>query len=468
MPDLAVTSPAVTVGLDVGTSALKASIYGLGERRIVENLTFKYGETELSVGVSRLERYLDAIIRAIVSLDTRYTVTGVALSTQMYSFLADVGGERLVYQWNSSWPTSDVAAAQLDKANAVSGCPVATLFPAYKILAARETDPGLAILPYGLQDALCEALTGERAVDHCYSSSSGFRDVVNGGFNADLLAAAGWSPTDMSPIRLFNEPIGTITHPSIRTKAPITFALGLGDGPSASYASWGTSRITANVGTSMAVRAFVDDVSDIDFRHVWTFGVEPGRWVAGAISANGCAVLDHHRSIGYLDDGELDLRGVDNSLQYFPWMGGERSPFWSDALRQTLIGGKVNSTREDYAAAIVRGVAFTLTRLYHEVAKVNAATDMLCVAGGGARFETLLTYLAGSIPVPIGLLQDFDYLGSCGAAYVAAEAIGVSPVRNHEMYKTYQPTGEFDAEYAAWVDTADSLNSWYAQKGLHK
>lgn len=452
----------VTVGLDVGTSALKATVYVPELGSIVENISFPYLEDEISLGFARGKRYLDAVVNALTELGKRHRIKGVALSTQMYSFMAEKEGEEIVCQWNSVWSDVKEAFIAVSEAVPVSGCPAALLFPSYKILAARVSMPELTIRPYGLQEYLTQALTGRYVVDHCCASASGFRNILDSTWNEELLKVAGFSVDDVPKIVEFNQAIGTITHESLQDMAPMVFATGMGDGPSASYATYGITKITANLGTSLAVRAFVTDPSNLDFSSVWCYAVREGLWVAGAISSNGCIVLDKFRQLGVLRDSEVDPATVDASIQFYPWENGERSPYWSSKLRETLIGGQVGTTVDDYGASVVRGIAFTVARMFEEIYGVSSESDIFCVAGGGAKSRLLLNYLAGAIKSDIGLLEDFDYLGARGAAYAAAEALGAEVIRSNDMSETVQSTGKYRANYEKWCRDADSLAAWHA------
>ncbi|MFS0779953.1 FGGY-family carbohydrate kinase [Neobacillus sp. 3P2-tot-E-2] len=453
----------VTIGLDVGTSALKVSVYSITDDKLVENFSMKYQEDEIGIGISTVNKFVNTIITAINRVAETNNVQSVALSTQMYSFVVRRNEEDIVYQWNVPWEKDPRVEKILERFTDRSGCPTDTLFPAYKILSAKN-DPNFKgeIMPFGLQEAIVKQLTGHLAGDYCNLSSYGFLDVVNRTWNEELLKLAGFSIEDMPEIKKFNHSVGMIVHPEIHVDYPIYLACGLGDGPSASYASSGTSSMAANIGTSMAVRGFVKDISKIDFNKVWTYVVDEETWVVGGISSNGSSVLDHFRKIDILKDWELDPSNADNSIMVYPWKYGERTPYWSSSLKETIVGGGMDTTKNDYSCAIIRGVAFSIASMYNEVYKVVSENkEMLVVAGGGAKSEILMEYLAGTLPVPIGILGDFDYLGSCGAAFVAAEAIGLTPSKRKNLYKIYNPTIKYAKLYGQWKENGDKLAKFY-------
>lgn len=455
------TMKKVTVGLDVGTSALKVSVYDIESDHVVKNLNLKYEGDEIAVGISKLKKYTNTVINAINKVNEEFSVQAIALSTQMYSFIVEQDGEKLVYQWNVSWKNDTEIEKIIEKHTLISGCPVDTLFPSYKILSAKKNNPSLNILPYGLQEAIVEELTGVRAGDYCCLSSYGFMNVKTRTWNEELLALAGWTVEDMPIMKRYNEEVGVINNPAVETNQPIIVACGLGDGPSASYASRDVSKIAANIGTSMAVRGFVNDVSNIDFNKVWTYAVDENTWVAGGISSNGSSVLDHFRNIDMLKDWELNPAIANEEVLYMPWNHGERTPFWSSALKETIVGSGINTTKNDYMCALFRGIAYTIARMYFEVNKVVDGTEIICIAGGGANSEILMRYLAGTLPVKLGILEDFDFLGSYGAAFVAAEAIGINPTKNQKLLKVYNPTLKNKNNYEKWQAVAEKMAIFY-------
>ncbi|KRM87423.1 FGGY family carbohydrate kinase [Lacticaseibacillus thailandensis] len=458
-----------TLGLDVGTSGLKVSVYSINQDKVIENFVARYREPAIDVGVSTVNRFVDTIIDSINRVAEKLIVKSVALSIQMYSFVVKRDGKEVVYQWNVPWHKDPEVEKILEKYVDISGCPVDTLFPSYKILAAKKDNNFHGeIQPYGLQEAIIRALTGKLAGDYCNISSYGFMNVRDRTWNTELLHLAGFDEADMPELYKFNAPVGEVINPKVKQESPIMVACGLGDGPSASYASAGTSSLAANIGTSMAVRAFVNDISKIDFHRVWTYAVDDNTWCVGGISSNGSAVLDHFRDVNVVKDWTVSPNKANNTIKFFPWKYGERTPYWSSSLKETMLGGNDKSTLNDYQAAIFRGVAFTLASMFNEAYKVvHDNNEMLVVAGGGAKSEILMEYLAGVMPVPMGILEGFDFLGSYGAAYVAAEAIDQHPTKSQYLNRVYNPTMKYVHAYGEWKEMADYLANFYNSTDFH-
>ena len=128
---------------------------------------------------------------------------------------------------------------------------------------------------------------------------------------------------EMPKKMIYHEVVGTIVNPAVKKGNTIQVACGLGDGPSASYASKDISNIAANIGTSMAVRGFMKNIDHVDFNSVWTFAVDKDTWVCGGISSNGSSVLDQYRNMKMLFDWELTPSSANLDIFYFPWKNGE-------------------------------------------------------------------------------------------------------------------------------------------------
>lgn len=454
----------VTLGMDVGTSALKVSIYSIDQRAVIQNRNVKYEEAEVRPGVSRLCKYTDIIIRVINESCEVYDVKSIAFSTQMYSFAVEEEGEILIYQWNAPWQKDPEVEAILEKYIDISGCPTDTLFPAYKIISARRKGIDLNVMQYGLQEAIVNNLTGRLIGDYCNLSSTGFMNVKERKWNEGLLKEAGFDIDKMPERSVFNQPVGVITNTAVKGGENILVACGLGDGPSASYASKDVSNLAANIGTSMAVRGFMNNIDHVDFSSVWTFVVDPETWVCGGISSNGSSVLDHYRNMKLLQDWELNPAKANLDIYYFPWKNGERTPYWSSNMKETMVGADMNVCKNDYMCAIFRGIAYTIVNMYNKVNTLISEDDMMCMAGGGVNSEILMYYLAGTMPIRLAVLKDFDYLGAYGAAYAAAEAAGESPKRNQELVKIYIPTHRFEDNYKQWREYAENFRNLYENR----
>lgn len=442
--------PEVVVGVDVGTSSLKATAINVKTGAVACNLRYEYPKTKALIGVVPARVYEETLIKMLDTLTAEFTLLSVALSSQMYSLCEETAEGVVVYQWNSLWPRDVRAEEWLKGYMERSGCPVDTLYPAYKLATVKDKAER-KFVPYGVKEYLIKFLSGELVTDYTTASASGLLDIYEKRWNEGLIKALGYSSEAMPQVRSHNTSIGEVKIPlSCRDGQDIALAPGLGDGISASYTCRGLTQICANVGTSLAARAFVGSPVP-GCEELWTYVVDEERYVLGGISSNGCSVLNWARKWGFkLEEAELG-ESKKGDLFFFPWLHGERTPFWSSHLKGVCIGFQIDTNWQAFAGAIVKGVGFTLSNLIELVGANLPRHDLVAIAGGGVYLEKLMEVIAGSIPMRIAILQDVEYLASYGAALSAAEAIGISVPAEVKVDRLIEPTFQYRKEYEKWL-----------------
>jgi gluconokinase len=441
----------VSLGLDVGTSAVKYTAIDLSTGVVAAQRRVEYARTDAAVGVVPMRMYTEALEHLLGELAREYIVRSVGLTTAWYSVISPTGDSEVVYQWNSLWDRNLDAERELQGFLDVSGCHVDILFPVYKMMTAHVLR-NQAFKPYGMKESLIEWLTGERATDYSTASASGLLDIRKRDWNQPLLEKLGFRREQMPRLLRHNVGAG-------RTNVggeSILVVPGLGDGGSASYACKAVSEVAANIGTTMAARELSPVIRHSSPDRTWTFVVDESRFVNGGISSNGGSVLEWARRTHWAID---DVRVKQGGERFYPWLHGERTPFWSADLRGSFTGIDVHTDMATLAAAMVKGVAFTLSRMINAMAHARSCPSGVVVAGGGVRLSEMLRVVQGSVSVPLTILKDFDYLASDGSALSAAEALGVSLSLNQEVDRVLEPDGGFQADYEAWIAEADRVAS---------
>lgn len=448
----------VAVGLDMGTSSLKVTIIELSNGRVVKNMRVDYKGREAAPGVMAVSTYENTLVDTINKLTQDYSVASIGFSSQMYSMCEETDNGKLIYQWNSLWSRDEESEKNLKKYMDISGCPVDTLYPAYKLFTSK--DKNKKFLPYGLKEHIIKFLTGNLVTDYTCASASGFMDIYNMTWNKKLLEAMGYSVKQMPEIKKYNNIAGYMNAPGISLSgAKIPVVPGLGDGMSASYACNDVSKICANLGTSMAARAFVSKENLRYTDKTWAYVVDENTYIVGGISSNGCSVLNWSEDLSIYKEDDIEVSN--SSIMFFPWLHGERTPYWSSNLKGTFTGIEIGTGAKAMSAAIVKGVGFTIANLINLVNQDIDESDMIIVAGGGVHKKDLMDVLAGSISMKIGILHDSDYLASYGAAISAAEAIGINVKKNVEIKEIITPNFRFKDEYTKWLHMGNKLSNLY-------
>ena len=439
----------VCLGLDVGTSAAKYTVLELPSGNVVAQRRLEYSRQDTAVGVVPVRMYTEALDHLLGELTQEFIVRSVALTTAWYSAIAPADGGELVYQWNSIWERNDDVERELTGYLDVSGCHIDILFPVYKMMTAHVLRT-MTFRPYGMKEYLIEWLTGERTTDYSTASASGLLNIKKRDWNEPLLHKLGYRREEMPQLARHNTVAG-------RTKVKgesIVVVPGLGDGGSASYACKSVSEVAANIGSTMAARELSPVIRHSSPDRTWTFVVDESRYVNGGISSNGGSVLDWARKAKWTID---DVKVGPGGERFYPWLHGERTPFWSADLRGTFAGLTVQTDMATLSAAIVKGVAFTLSRMINAMANARSCPSGVVVAGGGVRLSEMLRVVQGSVSVPLTILRSFDYLASDGAALSAAEALGLPLEMHHDIEKVLEPNAAFRADYEAWIAEAGSV-----------
>lgn len=448
--------PHAIIGFDIGTSSLKAAIADPDSGAVVGGRTWSYAAgREAAPGVMPAAVYEDALLCALRDLAADYHVESLALTTQMYSVCRRTSKGLLVYQWNALWRRDAAVERAMRETLVRSGCRADTLYPAYK-LATLPPAERAAFLPYGLKEHLLKLLTGKLATDFSTASTLGIFDAVARKWNLDAARDLRLDAALLPHALPHDAPVGRV-----REGLPLggaTVAPGLGDGPAASFACRDVSPFCGNLGTSMAARVITDTPDFSEENGLWNYAFDDTLFATGGISSNACSVLHWAGDVGLAPGEKLwDSREV----QFFPWLHGERMPFWSSDLRGTFLGLQIGDGPQVLQAAVAKAVAFTFCRMALALEPVTAPETPLILAGGGTNLRPVLTAIAGCLHRDLALLENETYLGGTGAAMSAGAAAGCRVRPELCIRECLHPTGALAEEYARWVKTADRVAALY-------
>lgn len=442
----------VSLGLDVGTSGLKCTIIELATGNVVGHRRVEYSPDDTDIGVVPVRMYTGVLEHLLTGLVQEFIVRSIAVTTAMYSVIGTTDRAELVYQWNSLWERNPEVEQELRNHLDSSGCYIDTLFPVYKLMTARVLGNS-SLKPYGIKEYLIEWLTGQKATDFSTASATGLVDIRKRDWNDPLLDKLGYRRDELPRLELHNKIIGEARFQG----ESIFVAPGLGDGVSASYACKAISNVAANIGTTMAARELSSTIRKDSSARLWTFIVDESQYVNGGISSNGCSVLNWARRAKWPID---EVRANHGSERFFPWLHGERMPFWNADLRGTFTGIDMRTDSTSLSSAILKGVAFTLSRMINAITGTRHRNSSVVMAGGGIRLSELIRVIQGSVNVPLSVLKSYDFLASAGAALSAAEALGIPAIDlNHEIEMVLEPNDEFRTDYETWISVGNRLAS---------
>lgn len=447
------------IGFDIGTSSLKAAVADVNTGKILEGRTWHYAECETaSLGIMPLQAYIDTLTEALHELRRDYRLTALGLTSQMYSVCRKTENGILVYQWNSLWKRHPEMEPEMASFLIASGCRVDTLFPAYKLYT-MDAETRKDFLPYGLKDALIQYLTGKLVTDYSIASPFGLFNVLDRKWNTDLAQKLGFDPDSLPEAVPHDTNIGEVILPEFHHEH-IIVAPGLGDGPSASHACRNTSDLCGNLGTSMAVRTVTKKPDFSSKSGLWNFAYDDEYFVSGAISSNACTTFHWLKKFG-IEINEKTLLSDPGEIRVFPWLHGERAPYWNSSLRAAFTGMQISDGPEELTGACIRSVAFTYCRMVLTLNHLVDPETPMILAGGGTNITPLMEVVSGCTDHEIHLLASETYLGGIGSAMSAASAAGITLHPDLKISRILPPTGKYKEELAEWIESADRLSRYY-------
>lgn len=446
------------VGLDIGTSSLKATIADASDGNIVQNLHFGYkGLQELAPGVVPADFYVAAVTNALRRISIDWDIASIAVTSQMYSICEDTPAGTVVHQWNSLWENPPAVDPAIERHLLASGCQNDSIFGAYKVAAANEREKR-NFLPYGLKEHLIESMTGELATDYATASSIGLFDVRNRRWNMEFINLLKLDASKLPEAVLAHTVVGKLRPGLFPGCENSILVPGLGDGPSASFACRDLSDFCGNLGTSMAARVFTKEPDISKESGLWNFAVDDETYLSGGISPNACQIFTWIDKMGWPLFPEIN---ASNGVIFLPWLSGERVPYWSSDLKGTFLGLKLGDDPSAISSAVIKAVGFTFVRIAKSLLPFIDAGQPLILGGGGIKRAALVDVIAGCLDCDIMLLGNSDYLYSCGAAKSAGLGLGAEVRINNEVSRVLRPTYRFAGEYENWLSWADKVAGLY-------
>ena len=470
----------LVLALDVGTSSARARAFdaagraqpGAEGRVSYEPRTTPDGGVELDADLL-LAAAAEAIDAGLAGLGAGAArVAAVGVSVFWHSLLAlDATGRPLtpVITWADT--RSAEAAAALRGAHderrihARTGAPLhAAFFPA-KLRWLREARPQVfsrAATWCGFGEYLHARLTGRLATSLSMASGTGLLDQAGGGWDPEMLEAAGIAAHQMPPIDDVAAP-GLIAPHAARWPglARVPWHPARGDGACSNVGSgcWGPGRVALNVGTSAALRVVLPAPSGPHPATpwgLWRYRVDGGRALVGGATSEGGNVLAWCRKHLVLPHDPAALEEAlgaiapdGHGLTGLPFFAGERSPGWRPEARAAVAGLSLGTGGVEITRALLESVAFRLAEIYDRL-RALAAADHLVVASGGAlaRSPVWAQIVTDALGVPVALGSDAE-ASVRGAALLALEALGVPIPEAPAPRRVLQPIPERHARYQA-------------------
>jgi xylulokinase len=423
------------IGLDVGTSAVKALAVDSGDGAVLARSEVEYPLSTPQPGWSEQDPadWWRATQEALEALGVDEPVA-IGLTGQMHGLVALDADDRVIRPamlWNDARTGAECAEIEekvgLSELIARTGNRALASFTAPKLLWMRRHEPenfgriARIMLP---KDYVRLQLCGEHAIDVADASGTLLFDVAARRWSDEVLDALdldpGWLPR-------------VLESPEVSGETPdgVPVAAGAGD-QAAGALGVGVDRpgpLSIALGTSGVVFAALPEFAADPKARVQAFcHAVPGGWHAMGVMLSAAGSLRWLRDVAapgtgfgeLVDDAARWNPGVEG-LTFLPYLAGERTPHADPDARGAFTGLSLRHDRGALTRAVLEGVAYGLRDSYDLLVELGAAGDRGRVSGGGARSELWLRIIASVLELPIErpVVEE-------GAAYGAALLGGVA------------------------------------------
>lgn len=437
----------LALALDIGTSSARALIFD-PEGRSLAGAKRPYGwrttadggmETEAGTIVAAAAAALDAVLA-----DPPGPVAAVGL-TSMWHTLVGVGEDGRpttpVYSWSDMRARG--AAAELRRqldGGAVHRRTGAALHPCFlpvRLAWLRQAEPRLVERTRWWMSAgeyFALRLFGERRVSLSMASGTGLLDQNACAWDTEMLAVAGISADQLSPLARLDQP-----HRGLRDEwtarwpalARVPWLAALGDGACANAGSGclGPDRVALSLGTSGALRVVVPAERIRIPDGLWCYRLDGERFVLGGAVSNGGNVYAWLRRTLAIADGdalEAALAGREpdqHGLTMLPWLAGERSPDWPLAATGLVAGLTLDSSPTDLVQAALEAVTYRLAVLRRLLAAEFPGARVIASGAALRASPAWARMVADVLGEPVTIVME-EEASARGAALLALAGIG--------------------------------------------
>ena len=463
------------IGLDLGTSSLKAILIDGSDRMVAEHsVPLSVQRPHDGWSEQSPESWCDAARDALAALAARHDCSGlrgIGLAGHMHGATmvgADDRALRPSLLWNDTRAHAEAAEMDADpRFREITGNIVFPGFTAPKVEWVRRHEPQVfertrrILLP---KDYLRLFLTGEHASEMSDAAGTSWLDTGARAWSEELLSACHLGREHMPRLVEGSEASGLLRADlAAELGLPqVPVAGGAGDNAAAAigagcvrdgaaFLSLGTSGVlfAANAGyrpdPATAVHSFCHAVPD-----TWH---QMGVILAATDALNWLATLTG-QSAAHLTHDLGPLRAPASPL-FLPYLGGERTPHNDAAIRGQFLGLEHATDARAAARAVMEGVAYAFADCRDALAATGTTIPRALAMGGGARSEHWIRVLATTLDIPLDLPAQGEFGAALGAARLgrmAATGEGAEIATPPDIARTIEPDAELTDAFAAGHD----------------
>jgi gluconokinase len=454
------------MGLDIGTTSVKACVFDLNGKLISENEqmnSFHYPEQDWSEqDPSEIERSAvvaikEAIDKASIS---KNELIALGFSAAMHSLLC-VNEEgmpispALIWADGRSYPQAEAVKKTIGSTiYAKTGTPIHPMTPFNKLLWMKETN----YQPYheaayfmSIKEYLIQCWFGQRVIDFSMASGTGLFNPATLDWEPEVLAMTGISKEQLSEIVPPTKVLSGLKKEiadEMGIKQEMPFVMGAADGQLANLGIGAIlpGEVAVSVGTSGAIRQINKGVKIDENQETFCYSFTADSTIVGGPTNNGGIVLqwlkdllnDHRSFTDFLADAQKVSPGAEGIL-FLPYLNGERAPVWNQRAKGNFYGVSITHKKEHFIRAVLEGITFNLYQIGKALERIAGAPEKIYVNGGLARSPLWLQMMADIFEAEI-YVSESHHSAAWGAAWTAL--VGIEKVDSFEEIKKNIPMGK--------------------------
>lgn len=411
-------NPGYILGIDVGTSSLKAVTYNLaGKVLAVTSESYTYATPRAGWAEMNPETWWTALQKALAALGRQIdlnNIAALALTGQMHSAIL------LDRHYNIIQPTilwlDRRAAAETQELKLCLNLPPYQLNSTYtlpKLLWLYKHHPEVIAKVHKIlwpKDYLRWRLTGEICTDPTETLGTGLYDWSGNKWALDRLSLVGLAPGVLPEIRPSGAAAGVLL-PEIAAELGLSrqthVLTGMGDiAALLGGAPLKPGRVVCSLGSSSMIFAALQEGQNPQAPGdaLYTVNLPPYRLFGGVSSTTGAALMWLYENIlggrtqqlefPELVRGALEIAPGCQGLCFIPYLAGERSPYWNDGIKAGFYGLTLTHDSRHLTRAVMEGVAYSLRHLLDIYTSCGVEVEELAMAAGGVRVQGWVEMIA--------------------------------------------------------------------------
>ena len=226
-----------------------------------------------------------------------------------------------------------------------------------------------------------------------------------------------------------------------------------------------TGVLAINIGTSAAVRSFVDEPQVDPKARLYCYPIMNGKYLVGGPINNGGIVFSwaHDALFGaeketakLLKKDSFDMLteiaekvpAGSNGLIFHPYLGGERAPLWDANARGSFFGLNRSHTRAHMIRAVLEGIVYNLYSVTLALKEVTGEPKAILAAGGFVQSALGRQMLADVYEHEVVIPDSYES-GSLAAMFLAKMSLGLED-KLEDIKKYIGPEKKYEPDDATY------------------